>query len=442
MVNRFEDRLKNLCKIFPRDKILLTVSGGIDSIVMLDLFSKCSNKIAIAHCNFNLRNEESDADEKFVQKLGEKYSLPVYLKKFDTLNYADDNKLSIQMAARDLRYQWFEELRIETGFNFIATAHTMDDQVETFFINLSRGTGIKGLTGIKASTGNIIRPLLWAERAEILEYATQNQLNWREDSSNSSSKYLRNKIRHEIIPLFKDINPGFSDTMKMNIQRLKEVEKVFDGEAENKKKKLLIKDGKMWKISIKDLLEEKNARIWLYEILQGFGFVSATIDDLFQSLIKSESGKLFFSEKYRIVKDREYLILDTLEVETMHRYYIEEGQENISEPIRLHLKQIPNVEFEMKKSNLIAQLDYDRLIFPLIIRKWNIGDYFMPLGMNNLKKLSDFFIDQKLSIPEKEKTWLLTSGKHIVWVIGMRIDERYKVKEGTEMVLSLELTRE
>lgn len=438
MYSRFESYLKQKCNAGSENKFILAVSGGIDSVVMLDLFSQTGYKCKIAHCNFHLRGSESDGDEKFVRDLENKYGIPVLVKNFDTRKYASDKGISIQMAARDLRYNWFRELTMDEG-SLLVSAHNLGDQIETFFINLARGTGIRGLSGIKARNGDIIRPLLWAERELIEAYALKNDIKWREDSSNSSLKYTRNKIRHEVIPLFKSINPAFADTMQMNLKKLRDVEKIYLDEAEIKKRYLLIHEEDIWKINIPSLLKEKNYKIWLYEMLQEFGFSAGSVDDLCLSLMRHESGKIFYSDEYRLVKDREYLIIELKQDEEIRRYYIEEGQDKMDDPLPLEIQKIDISEFHLERSNTIAQLDFDKLHFPLIIRKWQAGDYFMPLGMQNLKKLSDFFIDQKMSIPEKEKTWIMTSGKHIVWVIGQRIDERFKVGKDTEMVVRIKL---
>ena len=439
MQTRFEAYIEDDCGIHGNAGIILTVSGGIDSVVMLDLFSHTHYKCAIAHCNFNLRDDESQADEDFVRTLENKYGYPVHVKSFNTLEFAEKNRLSVQMAARELRYSWFENLRQELDFEFIATAHNLDDLVETFFINLSRGTGVKGLAGIRERTGRIIRPLLWAERSEIVDYAGKMELEWREDSSNSTTKYLRNKLRHEILPLFRELNPAFTETMRLNTRRIRNVVNIYMEETSDKKSYLLEKERDSYKIPIDVLLKEKYPEIWLFEILQDFGFSPATIEDILKGIRKQESGKRYYSEKYRLVRDREYLLLEEIAGDDIHRYYIDEDQSYVDLPLNLKLEQVPADKFSIERDYRIAQLDMDKLNFPLIIRKWEKGDYFMPLGMDNLKKMSDFFIDLKLSIPEKEKIWLLTSGKHIVWVIGKRIDERYKVTGETEMVLKISL---
>ncbi len=437
MLNEFKIFLADSCKFQTGQKTLLTVSGGIDSVVMLDLFSRAKLEGIIAHCNFKLRSDESDGDEEFVRQLENRYFYKVIVKEFDTIAFAKENKISIQMAARQLRYEWFSELKKSNSCDYIATAHNKDDQIETFFINLSRGTGIKGLSGIKAKSNDVIRPILWSERNEIVKYAKERGLAWREDSSNSSIKYLRNKIRHEIIPLFHEINPGFADTMAENISKLDNVREFYSELIDLKKQTLLKQMEDSWELLLKDIINDSNRELILYEILQDFNFSSTVVKDIIQSINNNESGKIYYSNNYRIVKDRGSLIIEKKKEKSSQRYYIDEEDIKLSKPINLSFSQVKIEDFSLIKSNSIAQLDIDKLSFPLILRKWQQGDYFKPLGMENLKKLSDFFIDNKLSIPEKEKVWILTSGKEIVWIIGHRIDERFKVSAKTEVVLKI-----
>jgi len=437
MIEFFKSYLIKDCNLQDNKKILLAVSGGIDSMVMLDLFSKLDYTISIAHCNFKLRGKESDEDCEFVRNLENRYQLNIYTKEFDTEDFARENKISIQMAARQLRYDWFSELKNEIGYDYVATAHNLDDKVETFFINLSRGTGIKGLTGIKALSNNLIRPLLWAGRNEILDYATMNELSWREDSSNRSTKYLRNKLRHDIIPLFKDLNPGFLGTMSDNMSKLQEVANIYGREIDLNKKNLLSQKDNSYYISVEKLCAEEHYKVILYEILQEFGFTTSLVEDILTTLKTKESGKLFYSPEYRLVKDRDQLIIERILDQNIQRFYIDEEQSELSLPVKLSLESYPASEFQIIPEPTVAQLDYDKIDFPIILRKWEKGDYFKPLGMDGMKKLSDFFINNKLSIPEKEKIWILASGNQIVWIIGHRIDDRYKVTSETEMVLRI-----
>lgn len=437
MIENFQTFLNQECQLDPGQKILLAVSGGIDSMVMLDLFSKLEYHLIIAHCNFKLRAKESDEDCEFVKNLESSYNIIVHTKEFDTIEFAEENKISIQMAARQLRYDWFAELKDKLGFDLIATAHNKDDNLETFFINLSRGTGIKGLSGIKAISKDLLRPLLWAERNEILNYANFNDIKWREDSSNRSTKYLRNKLRHEIIPLFKEINPGFATTMSENMNKLQEVNDIYCHELDLKKKYLMSEEDHTFYISVEELCKEDHKKAILYEILHEFNFTASVVDDILISLENKDSGKLFYSQDYRLVKDRDQLIIEKILEQEIQRFYIDEDQYEVNAPIKLTLESYPSSEFQIIPESNVAQLDYDKINFPLIIRKWEKGDYFRPFGMTGMKKLSDFFINIKLSIPEKEKLWILASGKQIVWIIGHRIDDRYKVSSETEMVLRI-----
>ena len=439
MINLFKSYISNNSLCSEEDRILVTVSGGIDSVVLLDLFIKSGYNCGIAHCNFNLRAKESDNDEIFVKTLANSYNIPVFSKSFNTIEYAEINKLSIQMAARDLRYEWFEDLRLEEGFDLIATAHNKNDILETFFINLTRGTGIHGLSGIKNKSGALIRPLLFATREEINNYAQLNNLEWHEDSTNSTLKYSRNKIRHQVLPILEQLNPKFIETMVENIQRLSEVEEIFYQLIEQKKEELLIRESGLISVSIEKLKLLNPLKTWLYELLRDFNFSQSVITDIINSL-DSNSGLQFYSTTHRIIKDRNKLIINVIKSDPGRKFYIEDPYREVSEPLQLEMDVLTvDDNFELINDSSIAFLDLDLLEFPLLIRKWEQGDYFYPLGMKNIKKLSDFFIDLKLSIPEKEKLWLLISSNQIVWVMGYRIDDKFKVGPLTKRVLKIAL---
>jgi tRNA(Ile)-lysidine synthase len=438
MLGRFQEFITahELCK--PDDTILVTVSGGIDSAVMLDLFYKSHTNCIIAHCNFNLRGDESDGDEHFVRSLADRYEYPVYVKQFDTEKYAQDENLSIQMAARTLRYEWFEELCDLCSCHRIATAHNRDDVTETFFINLARGTGIKGLTGIREKNGRIIRPLLFAGRDEIEQYAQAEGIRWREDSSNKKTDYARNRIRHVVIPAMNEINQRFREIMPGNIERLKSAAAFYHQLIAEKKRSLLKRKGNQLILSIERLMENPHYESLLYEILSDFEFSSPVVKDICRGL-QGSAGKIFLSPSFRLIKDRDYLILQPLKAKQKRRFYIENPYLDLTEPIQLKLSlENYSPSYTFPASPAVACLDYDKLNFPLLIRKWEQGDYFQPFGMSGLKKLSDFFIDNKVSIPDKEETWLVTSGKDIVWVVGMRIDGRFSVEESTSKVFKME----
>lgn len=422
------------------DKILLAVSGGIDSIVMLDLFVKAGFNVGVAHCNFSLRADESDSDELFLSNYVKKLGTPYHTIKFDTNTYAKSNGISIQMAARELRYDWFEEIRQGHNYDYIAIAHNSDDVIETFFINLTRGTGIKGLTGIQPKMNRIVRPILFASRLQITEYCSQNELSYREDSTNKSVKYSRNKLRHDIIPKFKDINPNFNQTLLENINRLKEVEQIYNATIKEKKKQIISIQGEEILIKIDALKGLSPLTTYLYEFIKPYDFTHKVVDDILNSL-DNISGKQFFSPTHRLIKGRDHLIITKLTDEIDNQYYIEEETTTTEEPIKLTITLFERPEdFKFPTNPNIACFDADLLTYPLIIRKWHKGDYFSPLGMKNkIKKLSDFFIDNKMSILEKEKTWLLTSDTKIAWIIGKRLDDRFKITPQTTRILMIEL---
>ena len=428
-------------KLFTKkQKLLVAVSGGMDSVLLCHLLSKADFKFGIAHCNFQLRGRESDADEKFVSQLAKHFNVPFYVKNFNTENYAIDKGVSVQMAARELRYCWFEEIRIKNKYNFIAVAHHQDDEIETFFINLIRGTGIAGLHGIKAKAGWIIRPLLFTERKEIEEYIKKNKIKYREDSSNSSVKYLRNKIRHKLIPFLKELNPDIENTIKSNIERIKQIENIFQQLVGEKREELISKEKDIIKFDIKKLLELKNLEMFLFEFLKPYGF-SGDIIGKIASGLKKESGKQFFSPSYRLLKDRTHLLVVPLEKEKKEQtYIITEGYKELNSTLHLKFKKENIVKgFEVIRAASTGMFDLSKLIFPLTIRKWKQGDFFFPLGMKGKKKLSDFFTDIKLSIFDKENIWLLCNGNDIIWIIGHRIDNRYKVTDKTKKVFIAEI---
>ncbi len=424
------------------DRILLGISGGIDSICMFHLFKQLEFPIGIAHCNFQLRGDESEQDEIFVRNLANEYDIPFFSKRFETKEIAEDEGISIQMAARDLRYDWFEEVRNKYDYNYIAIAHNKDDVIETFLINLTRGSGIKGFTGIKSKSEKIIRPLLFASRNEIVKYLNKNNLEYREDSSNSAVKYSRNLIRHEIIPLFEKINPSFRETIIENISRLKDAETIYIDNIQKTRESVVREENQRILLNLEKLKQLYPLSNFLYEILKPFGFSSSQVTDIIESL-NGISGKQFFSSTYRLIKDRTDLIIEEISSINEKHYYIDVDTERFESPVKLYFSKFElNKDFEIIKDSQIGLFDLDIIEFPIILRKWKKGDYFMPLGMQNLKKVSDFFIDNKLSILEKENTWILESGNKIIWIIGYRIDERFKVTDITKNILKIDLHKD
>lgn len=438
MFNRFLENIANK-KLFEKSqKILLAVSGGIDSMVMLHLFEKSGFDYGIVHCNFQLRGTESDGDEEFVKTQVLIHGVPAFFKRFETVEYAQINGISIEMAARELRYEYFEKIRIEHGYDCIATAHHSDDLIETFFLNLTRKTGIKGLTGIKDKSGKIIRPMLFASRADIENFASEHYLEYREDSTNNEVVYQRNFLRNKILPLFSELNPSFRKNILASIENLKDAEAVYTGYFDTEKLKVLKAEADIQTIDIKKLLKSLHPKLLLLEILAEFGFNTTVTEEIFQSL-ENESGKKFYSKTHRLLKDREKLFVTKL-VENENRiFYIETDDVELFEPFDILIEKLPVTDFKIRKESNIACIDMDKLEFPLLIRKWQEGDYFQPLGMTGFKKLSDFFIDEKIPVHQKENTWLLCSGEKIVWVMGYRIDNRFKITPHTQKVIKLEI---
>ena len=429
-----------------KDKVLLAVSGGIDSVVMCELFHRAGFSFGIAHCNFGLRGKESDEDEVIVEKLAGRYKVPFHSKRFPTATIAKEKGISIQMAARELRYLWFNEILRKEGYNCIATAHHLDDQVETFFINMLRSTGIAGFHGILPQQGSIIRPLLFAYRHDIELFARQNHLAFREDSSNLETKYLRNKIRHEVLPVLRELNPGFPQVLTENIHRLRETEIIFRQAIDAARAGVLRKDKRGIHIRIDKLKEYSPVDLYAFEILAPFGFNDSVIRDIIHAL-DEPSGKTFFSSSHRLVKDRKELILTLLKKEKeigkdTEKISIPSSRKEIRKPVHLLFeKNTVTASFRIDRSQDAANFDLKKIIFPLILRRWHKGDAFYPFGLNKKKKLSDYFIDCKFSIADKDNAWLLCSGKDIIWITGHRIDHRFRVTSRTKEVLQVKLLK-
>ncbi|WP_367224002.1 tRNA lysidine(34) synthetase TilS [Flavobacterium sp.] len=414
--------------------MLLAVSGGVDSIVLLDLFYKLRFDICVVHCNFQLRGKESDGDEMLVREICQDRYIPYFIETFDTTEFAKENKLSIQLAARKLRYDWFQEI-ISLGFDYVLTAHHLDDNVETFLINFTRGTGLEGLTGIPAQNGNIIRPLLPFSREEIENYAQQNKIQWREDSSNTSDKYFRNKLRHNIVPTLKELNTGFLDSFQKTLHHLQQSESLVNDASKLVFEKVVEEKENQLEIHLKPLLEFQNYKAYLYQWLKTYGF--SAWNDIYD-LVDAQSGKQVFSETHVLLKDREKLILsERKSTDNSAVFIIESIESKVNIPLKLRFCKAVNI-FETH-SNCIF-VDENKIKFPLTIRKWQEGDYFYPAGMNGKKKLSKYFKDEKYSLLDKENQWLLCSEDQIVWVIGKRADNRFIVTETTQQIIKIDLT--
>ena len=441
MLQKFQEFVEQKNLFSPKEKILLAVSGGIDSMVMLHLFHEAGYLFDIAHCNFKLRGDESDQDAYFVQQQAGKYTCVYHERSFDTGKYARDHSISVQMAARDLRYRWFDEILSEHDYQAYATAHHKDDLVETFLINLARGTGIRGMTGMKPKMNNRIRPLLFANRKEIEDYKNENKVLYREDSSNKDIKYIRNSIRHKILPLFHNINPAFSDNLIQSVEHLKSVEEVYVGYTDKAKERCIeYLDEGHFRISLAELATLEHPEACLFAFLHPYQFNPSVIRDIYQSL-SGTSGKVFFSPGHRCLLDRKYLLVEPKKdiSDAVYQYYIEESTKVIEEPLTLEMRKKKRKRLKISSSPLIAHIDHDKLKFPLVVRRWKEGDHFYPLGMEGKKKVSDFLIDLKIPVFDKERIWLLCSDDKVVWVIGLRLDDRFKVDSETSTVLIMEV---
>ena len=439
MVEQFLKYIHSEKLFHSSQRILLAVSGGADSMLMLHLFANAGFSVAVAHCNFCLRGNEPDGDEQFVSDYCDRHNLAFHTQKFSTEEYSKLEGISIEMAARDLRYDWFNDLIERHGYDFLATAHHQDDVIETFMINLSRGSGIKGLSGIQPKSGKIIRPMLFTNRAEILEYCQRMSIDYRTDSTNLETLYKRNLIRQEILPLLEQVNPAFRRNALKTIGNLHETGQLFQQRMSEIKAMVFSEDAQGVMINIEKLQNLNPLRTILFELIREFGFQAEQIDDIMDSLNK-ESGRKFFSEDYRLVKDREYLLISPIRTKQERIFYIEEDCTKMSSPLHFSLEKFERTpDFRFSTNPNMVDLDLDKLIFPLIIRHWNEGEYFQPLGMTGLKKLSDFFIDEKYSIPEKENAWILASGNQLVWIVGKRMDNRFKITAKTKRILRIKL---
>ena len=438
MLELFKNNIHQHCLAEPQQHILLGVSGGIDSIALFHLFRLSGYSISVAHCNFNLRGIESDEDVNFVEELAKKYDIPFLKKSFSTIEFAEIHHMSIQMAARELRFQWFEELNNLHSFDKIALGHNLNDEVETFFINLLRGSGLKGLHGISAQRDYYIRPLLFASREQISDFVLKNQFPFREDSSNSSNKYLRNKLRNKLLPLIEEIQIGGLQQIHNSIQIIKGNKEIYNATIDEFCKNLICQRGKTHSININSLLQYHPLETYLFELLYPFKFNISQVHQILQSL--HISGKTFYSSEYELLIDRKELLLKKIDTKEITPVSIEEKQTKLEFPFSCFMKIIPfdNLS-QIPITNQTAFLDFDKLHFPLTLRKWQQGDFFYPLGMNQAKKLSDFFIDSKASVFEKENTWLLCSGENICWVVGKRIDNRYKINNFTSRAYVIEV---
>ena len=433
MFPKFKEHISNKMPFLKGKKLLLACSGGTDSVVLAHLCVAANLDIALAHCNFNLRGEESDGDEDFVRELESKIGVEVYVKTFDTKQYVETHRGSVQMAARELRYQWFDELLKTKGFDYVLTAHHADDSLETFLINLSRGTGIDGLSGIPEVNEQVVRPLLPFSQEEIVEYATSESIEWREDSSNASSKYLRNKIRHQIVPILKELHPTFLQNFLNTQNHLQQTNDLVANHLNDLKARLFEPSDGAIKINIPELEQLQPLESYLYGLFKDYGFTEW--EDV-KALLTAMSGKQVVSKSHLLLKDRDCLILSEIKNRVSQTYPVYIDGTASESPIKLKLENVKNLE---NQGQNVVFLDKEKLNFPLVLRNWEKGDYFYPFGMKGKKKLSKFFKDEKMDVISKEKQWLLCSDNEIVWVVGKRADERFKVEDSTQQIIKITL---
>ncbi len=439
MLKDFVTYIKENRLVKKGDRVLMALSGGIDSMVMADLFVRTGIVTGIAHCNFCLRGKEADMDEMLVKEFAEKNNIVFYSKRFDTKEYAARNRISIQMAARDLRYAWFEDVMNEKSFNVTALAHNLNDNIETLLINLTRGTGIKGLTGMKPSSGKIIRPLLFATRNEIETYCNNNKINYREDRSNIETKYTRNKIRHKVIPVLKDINPSVEATLNETAIRLRGINDIVSYFINEIRQRIICEKDNRIVMDIKLLEPYYNNKTLIYELLKPFGITDTTLNDLY-NIIEGDTGRRIYTVSHMILKNRGELIISELKDEENESFEISNIVELRKLPFILSASLVRiSGSYSIPDDPEIACLDSSKVSFPIIIRKWKHGDYFYPLGMKQKKKLSDFFIDCKYSVIDKEKKLIMESAGNIVWIIGDRIDNRVKITKLTREALVIQV---
>jgi tRNA(Ile)-lysidine synthase len=441
LLQRFKKYIQTENLFQEKDKLLLAVSGGVDSVVLCELSKQAGFDFAIAHCNFQLRDADSERDEKFVRELAGKYNRPFHVVRFDTKAVANKRKISTQEAARELRYNWFEETRDSGGYMYILTAHHADDNIETVLMNFFRGTGIKGIRGIELKHGLIVRPLLFARRKELEEFLEENNLAYVSDFTNEQDDYTRNYFRNKVIPFIEKSFPEVNENILANIVRFKETAQLYQQAIELHKKKLLEVKGNEVQIPVLKLKKTAPLHSVVYEIIKEYGFSSQQVNEVID-LLDSESGKYVHSSSHRVIKNRNWLIIAPNEsTESGIIIIAAEGSWQFAMGnLQIEMSPISNqmaIGFKPPTSNQVACLDAREIKFPLLLRKWRQGDYFYPLGMTKKKKLARFFIDQKLSKTDKEKTWVIEMNKKIVWIVGHRIDDRFKITGNTKNVLKI-----
>ena len=440
LIDRFQEYITRE-KLFTRqDKILLTVSGGVDSMVLMSLCVNSGYTVGVAHCNFCLRGRESDEDEILVQEHARKYGIECHNRRFDTVGEMERTGESMEMAARRLRYTWFAELCEEHGYTVIAVAHHIDDSIETFFINLMRGTGLRGLTGIHQQVGRVVRPLMFASRKEILDYALHKHIPYREDSSNKTTKYLRNKIRLGLTPRIREINPRFPFIMSRNIERLMAAQRFIDGAIDHIYAEAVSDEDGIYTIHMENISNADSREFVIYEILSSrFGFKGDVVDGLCRALQSDTTGRRFYSRSHVAYVDRGNIVVTRSSDEDSCQVHVQQGQQRAYCGNSVLYFEIVDVDSlpSYNVADNVALLDADKVEFPLTLRRWSEGDTFIPFGMTGRKKVSDFLIDGKVSMAEKNRQFVLISGTEIAWLAGRRIADPFRITDSTERVLRI-----
>ena len=435
MLEQFQLYINRYHLIAQGDHLILALSGGIDSMVLADLLLKTKVQFVAAHCNFHLRGEESDDDERFVREFAERNGVQCFVKHFDTGKYAAEHGVSIEMAARDLRYAWFEELRQQLGYDKIAVAHHADDQAETFFINLLRGAGLRGLKGMQPQNGVIIRPMLWTSRERIHQFAVENNITWREDHTNAESVYLRNKIRNQLLPAFDELHPEARQGLYKSLEHLASENELYRELLKEKLSQIVTCDDGVQKVKVPEPVEGPTSFQLLFEWLRQYNFNTDQCHFIFEAM-ETGIGNKYLSPTHQLVIGRNELQLSEIKPVADEEIQIEVGEVDVTSPIHLRFTRFENdADFVIDKSRDVAQLDYDKLRFPLTLRHWRHGDRFCPLGMKGSKLLSDFFVDQKFTEVQKANVFLLVSADNrILWVVGHRIDDGFKATSETKSI--------
>ena len=433
MLEKFKNHITENLPFLKEGKLLLAISGGIDSVVLAHLLAQSNLNFALAHCNFKLRFEDSDEDEKFVIKLANELNVECHTISFDTNAYAEKNGFSTQMAARELRYNWFEELMNTQGYQYVLTAHHTNDNIETVLINLTRGASLDKLAGIPEVNGNIVRPLLPFTRFEVQQFTIDNHVVWREDQSNASIKYIRNKVRHTIIPVLNEFNSNLLQTFNTHLRFLKSEQKVLNNHLEQVKIDICTTENYGLKIDISKLLVLEEPNVYLHYFLKNYGF---TEWNNINNLLTGQTGKIVYSKTHRLFKNRDVLVLEKNNLNLANfEIKLTKKNDEIITPIHLKLSSVIRADANSKHE---IYVDFEKLKYPLTLRKRRDGDFFYPSGMNGKKKVSKFFKDEKLSISDKETTWLLCDEEDtVIWIVNRRADSRFEVSESTTKILKI-----